>query len=124
MGDILAAVSCFEGFRDPEPGFLNRRSQVRFLQPTLEPELEAKLVACLREIVALSASKRAELRSQLDTIPFDESEYPLLTAALAGTTAPLNGKCCKTCRSGKACGDSCISKSKTCRAGPGCACNG
>ncbi|APZ54505.1 hypothetical protein Ga0080574_TMP4171 [Salipiger abyssi] len=32
--------------------------------------------------------------------------------------------CCKTCRKGKACGDSCISRDKTCRKGPGCACDG
>lgn len=32
--------------------------------------------------------------------------------------------CCKTCRTGKACGDSCISRSKTCHQGPGCACDG
>ncbi|MDK3020662.1 hypothetical protein [Pseudodonghicola flavimaris] len=32
--------------------------------------------------------------------------------------------CCKICKKGKACGNSCISKSKSCRVGPGCACNG
>lgn len=32
--------------------------------------------------------------------------------------------CCKVCRAGKACGDSCIAKDKTCNSGPGCACNG
>lgn len=32
--------------------------------------------------------------------------------------------CCKVCRKGKACGNSCISASATCRKGPGCACNG
>jgi len=32
--------------------------------------------------------------------------------------------CCKTCRKGKACGDSCISKTKSCHKGSGCACNG
>jgi hypothetical protein len=32
--------------------------------------------------------------------------------------------CCKTCRKGKACGDSCISRSYTCRKGVGCACDG
>jgi len=32
--------------------------------------------------------------------------------------------CCKICREGKACGDSCISRDKTCNVGPGCACNG
>ncbi len=32
--------------------------------------------------------------------------------------------CCKVCRKGKACGDSCIARDKTCRVGPGCACDG
>ena len=32
--------------------------------------------------------------------------------------------CCKLCRKGKACGDSCISRAKTCWKGPGCACDG
>lgn len=32
--------------------------------------------------------------------------------------------CCKICRKGKACGDSCISKSKQCRKKQGCACDG
>ena len=32
--------------------------------------------------------------------------------------------CCKVCKKGKACGNSCISKSKTCRKAPGCACDG
>lgn len=32
--------------------------------------------------------------------------------------------CCKVCTTGKACGDSCISRSNTCHVGPGCACNG
>lgn len=33
------------------------------------------------------------------------------------------GLCCKTCRKGKACGDSCIARNETCRKPPGCACN-
>lgn len=31
--------------------------------------------------------------------------------------------CCRYCSSGQACGDSCISRSNTCRRGAGCACN-
>ncbi|MFQ6018758.1 MAG: thermonuclease family protein [Kiloniellaceae bacterium] len=31
--------------------------------------------------------------------------------------------CCKICRKGKACGNSCISRLKTCHKPPGCACN-
>lgn len=32
--------------------------------------------------------------------------------------------CCKVCKKGKACGDSCIARNKTCKKGKGCACNG
>ncbi len=32
--------------------------------------------------------------------------------------------CCKLCSKGKACGDSCISRAKTCHKPPGCACDG
>ena len=56
-------------------------------------------------------------------------------APTAGATTRLDDKgeevvaktrsCCKMCKSGKACGDSCISKDKTCTkaAGDGCACD-
>lgn len=37
---------------------------------------------------------------------------------------PRRRACCKICRKGKACGDTCISRNKTCHVGPGCACNG
>lgn len=33
-------------------------------------------------------------------------------------------RCCRVCRTGKACGNSCINRSLTCRQPPGCACNG
>ena len=36
----------------------------------------------------------------------------------------VSGVCCRTCTTGKACGDSCISRDKTCQVGAGCACNG
>jgi hypothetical protein len=32
--------------------------------------------------------------------------------------------CCKVCRTGKACGDSCIAADKVCHKGSGCACDG
>lgn len=32
--------------------------------------------------------------------------------------------CCKVCKKGKACGDTCISRSKTCTKSSGCACDG
>jgi len=32
--------------------------------------------------------------------------------------------CCKICKEGKPCGDTCISRSDTCNSGSGCACQG
>lgn len=32
--------------------------------------------------------------------------------------------CCRVCRTGKACGNSCINRNYTCRQPPGCACDG
>ncbi|MBN9886580.1 hypothetical protein [Salipiger abyssi] len=43
---------------------------------------------------------------------------------MLGTGKPLLAACCKICRKGKACGDSCISRDKNCRKGAGCACDG
>ena len=33
-------------------------------------------------------------------------------------------RCCRVCRTGKACGNSCIARNRTCHQPPGCACNG
>ena len=50
---------------------------------------------------------------------------PLLTPlAQTQTTPPTVRVCCKICRKGKACGNSCISRQKRCTKPPGCACDG
>ncbi len=40
------------------------------------------------------------------------------------TPRPAPRRCCRICRRGKACGNSCIARNLTCRQPPGCACNG
>lgn len=40
----------------------------------------------------------------------------------ASTCIPAE-KCCRVCDEGQACGKTCISKTKTCHVGRGCACN-
>ena len=40
------------------------------------------------------------------------------------TDVETSAACCKVCKKGKACGDSCIKKSYTCHKGKGCACDG
>ncbi len=41
-----------------------------------------------------------------------------------GKAKIYDAACCKVCRKGKACGNSCINKSYNCHKGVGCACNG
>ncbi len=47
-----------------------------------------------------------------------------LSPCLMGAAAAQGYACCKVCRAGKACGDSCIARDKTCHKGKGCACDG
>lgn len=44
--------------------------------------------------------------------------------ALKGKEGVVLAACCKKCRKGKACGNSCINRSYTCTKGRGCACDG
>jgi len=61
---------------------------------------------------------------------FDANQPPRSTEFLQslGIETPVavvtQQACCKICRAGKACGDTCISRAKVCRVGPGCACDG
>ena len=68
-------------------------------------------------VLMLAAPSLAE-----DSHPAPEQRAPdsLLRFDFAPPPAP---QCCKVCRKGKACGDTCIARSKTCRVGPGCACD-
>ncbi len=46
-------------------------------------------------------------------------------AACSDGGGPTGGSgCCRVCRTGKPCGDSCIARDKTCNKAGGCACSG
>ena len=47
-----------------------------------------------------------------------------LSPCLSSAAAAQGFYCCKVCSKGKACGNSCIARWKTCHKGKGCACNG
>lgn len=79
-------------------------------------------------VVALST---VALASQHDVV----AEPPAATFVFSGSpstaqpgffseNAAVAQACCKVCRKGKACGDSCISRDKDCHQPPGCACDG
>ena len=66
--------------------------------------------------------------------PVENFASPLLTPILqkSGIQSDINLKpiepvlaqrCCKICRKGKACGNSCIARWKNCTKPPGCACD-
>ncbi len=46
---------------------------------------------------------------------------PSAAAPTAKCIPPI--KCCRICDAGKACGNTCIAKDKSCSKGRGCACN-
>jgi len=51
---------------------------------------------------------------------------PVVVLAQSGEPAlpaPLASECCKVCRKGKACGNTCIAREKDCHQPPGCACD-
>jgi hypothetical protein len=49
---------------------------------------------------------------------------PQLRAPILHTVQPLAAdECCRVCHKGKACGNSCISREKSCHQPPGCACD-
>lgn len=47
-----------------------------------------------------------------------------LTACGDGGIPTGGSTCCRVCRTGKPCGDSCIARNRTCRTRGGCACAG
>lgn len=49
---------------------------------------------------------------------------PVMSGCESGSPTGPGASCCKVCKTGKACGDTCIARDKTCRTSGGCACNG
>jgi len=54
----------------------------------------------------------------------EHSESAVLRSVTARGSEHNALSCCKVCSVGKACGNTCISRDKTCHVGPGCACDG
>lgn len=77
---------------------------------------------------AFTLSSSIAMAQATPTAPHPEQQSISTTSfwnLVVGSQAKVvNAACCKVCRKGKACGDSCINRSYTCRKGSGCACNG
>jgi hypothetical protein len=57
-------------------------------------------------------------------IPARSPEFLAALGLTHPTAAVAQQACCKVCTTGKACGNTCISRDKVCHVGPGCACDG
>ena len=71
------------------------------------------------------AEQPGESTFSLHDLQYQGDDQLLRSLGLAEETdVEVSAACCKVCKKGKACGDSCIKKSYTCHKGKGCACDG
>jgi len=81
----------------------------------------------LADAVQIDASSLANVSNQCeayDRIDWTKVVRPTPTPISQPGAGGRSSGCCKICRTGKACGDTCIARWKTCHVGRGCACNG
>ncbi len=67
----------------------------------------------LAQVIKHESSPKVRLARVQPWLPIELNISPLQAA-----------QCCKICRKGKACGNSCIKRSYTCTKPPGCSCDG
>lgn len=84
-------------------------------------------VAVLAALLQIAVSDGVGAQSETDagsvSVPSDLAvEADEAPGPLSQSSRQIS-QCCKVCKKGKACGDSCISKNKTCHKPPGCACD-
>lgn len=94
-----------------------------------EPGFRCQYVAAWRRIkhqwrLSESADERTVIDTALEVcgtgdVPTRPGKAP---KQVAPRTDDAPSSCCRVCKSGKPCGDACISADKTCRKPPGCAC--
>jgi hypothetical protein len=109
MADLLRRWHC----EDPPSAQERRRNDIiEAIQATRNPFVDnPRIVSC----------------TEIDSA--DAGPFPFAQAGSAGgprldqSTPTQAAVCCKICRKGKACGNSCISRDKNCTKPPGCACD-
>jgi hypothetical protein len=77
--------------------------------------------------LTLSASAQTAQISPASPFPAPPANARLLQSlgvSASHLSTPPAQACCKVCTVGKACGNTCISRDKTCHVGAGCACDG
>jgi hypothetical protein len=75
------------------------------------------------EAAAVTSALRACDKGQFPALPQARAK-PAKKAEPKSEVASEPAECCKVCKKGKACGDSCIAKESSCTKPTGCACDG
>jgi hypothetical protein len=88
-----------------------------------------RALAILVTLLSLTLSASAQTAPDLAATPFPAppaNAHLLQVFGVSGSplAPPTAQACCKVCTVGKACGNTCISRDKTCHVGAGCACDG
>lgn len=83
------------------------------------------LALCFTSVASAEQPPLSEWITQAELIVSSEAvECDLVFDAIPEELLFAQGGCCRTCSKGKACGNSCISRSYTCHQPRGCACDG
>ena len=128
---LIAASDAFENGEDITVGEMstsleNLREQCKAPEHVSKlRQLDAKLARTVKRLereAAAEARRVAREKAALEQ-QLERARYQRSVPTPSWPTAPSRS-CCKVCSRGKACGNSCIARSKTCHVGGGCACNG
>jgi hypothetical protein len=115
---------------DPEPSELALEQEVVTVTARGELMIRLSPADTTRALLAVPAGTSMLLgactsgwcRVTRDTIAGYAPDSLLVRPAPKPPTPPRT--CCRICTTGKACGNSCIARNRTCRVGVGCACDG
>lgn len=132
LGGSNDITNLFPEAASPKPGFHEKDKVENYLHDQVcNGSIDLQLAqAMIREdwvkvydaLNSAAVSTPQIINSQPMSTPVPTPQ--IIESQPTSTSAPPSQTCCKICGAGKACGDSCISKDKTCSKPPGCACQG
>lgn len=111
--DATAAAACRHSYLDCD--FVTVIGSHEMTRDECEADLASNSDRCAINCIAAMSCSLDEL---------DACYLVRCPAPPPPSSSPPPSSCCRVCRSGKACGDSCISVSSSCNTFGGCACNG
>jgi len=104
--------------------FPHRRVLTSELSLLLVSVNEVEIRSGLNFLTALADTTEETIEQSQPLTQWTGLDFPSAPVSVVLDTRPHSQACCKICRAGKACGNSCISRSNQCHQSSGCACDG